>query len=169
MTKQNKESLITAEWLRSTLAYDQETGIFTWLTAEGGVCIGSTAGNVNSNGYAVVGLKGVKYRQHRLAWLHVHGQWPQHTIDHIDGNRTNNQINNLRMVPQSINMQNRRTASKNSVSGVLGVYFSARRNGYMASIKTSEKQKRRGPYKSVDRAQQAYLEMKRSDHEGCTL
>jgi HNH endonuclease len=165
----NKEGLITAEWLRSVLQYNQETGIFTWLVAAGGVCIGSPIKTLNSNGYVVVGLNGKKYRQHRLAWLYVYGCWPDQTIDHKDGDRANNRIDNLRVLPQSINVQNRRTASKNSTSGVLGVYFSARRNGYMASVTTNGHQKRKGPYKSIDRAHQAYLEIKRVKHEGCTL
>lgn len=165
----NKEELLTAEWLRSVLEYNPDTGVFTWLSSHGGVSAGSIAGNVNSTGYAVVGLKGVKYRQHRLAWLYVHGHWPAETIDHIDCNRTNNRLSNLRAVSPGINKQNFRTPTAANTSGFLGVYWSERRQGFMASVGLHKKGKRRGPYRTAERAYAAYVDLKRTHHEGCTL
>lgn len=169
MTIRNKEKLISAAELRSLLNYDPDTGVFTWATSAGGVRRGSVAGNKNSNGYMVVGLAGVKYRQHRLAWLYIHGKWPSAMIDHLNGDRSDNRIENLRDASRTINMQNRRAASSLSASGVLGVYFSRRRGGYMASVTTGGKKKRRGPYASIELAAAAYLGLKRKHHEGCTL
>ena len=169
MTMHNKEALISATELRALLNYNPTTGVFTWATSAGGVLPGSIAGNKNSNGYMVVGLGGVKYRQHRLAWLHTYGEWPIGMIDHVNGDRTDNRISNLRDVSRTINMQNRRAASIASASGVLGVYFSRKCGGYMASVTTGGKKKRRGPYASIERAAAAYLELKRKHHEGCTL
>lgn len=164
-----KEHSLTADALRSMLDYNPSTGEFTRRCSGGGVTIGGVVGNVNSNGYLVIGMMGTKYRLHRLAWLHVHGVWPTGTIDHIDGNRANNAICNLRDVSQAVNKQNIRVATVASSSGILGVYFSQRRKGYMASITMGDKQKRRGPYRTTMRAYAAYLELKRMHHEGCTL
>jgi hypothetical protein len=164
-----KELKITADQLRKHLQYCQYSGAFTWVTQVASRKVGTAAGYKNSTGYMVVGLFGCKYRLHRLAWLYVHGHWPTGTIDHIDGNRLNNRISNLRDVPQSINMQNIVKPTSANTSGVLGVYWSARRKGFMASVTTAGTQKRRGPYRSIERASSAYLDMKRTLHPGCTL
>lgn len=164
-----KEAELSLTVLRALLHYEPKTGHFTWLTSEGGVTIGSVAGNVNSNGYWVVGINSTKYRQHRLAWFYHYGCWPVGTVDHLDCNRANNRIDNLRDVSQAVNIQNQRTATKASQSGVLGVYWSERRQGFIASLHIDRKQKRRGPYKTIERATAAYIELKRKYHEGCTL
>ena len=165
----SKDHLLTADSLRAMLDYSPSTGLFTWKKNRGSALAGSNAGNINSNGYLTVGLIGGKFRLHRLVWLHYYGHWPVGTVDHLNGLRTDNRLCNLRDVPQCINMQNRRSPSKSNVCGVLGVYWSDRRNGFMASIKLQGKQKRRGPYKTKERAYSAYIDMKRVHHEGCTL
>lgn len=165
----SKESQLSLEALRSRLSFEPDTGVFRWLTTQGGVTVGSPAGNLNSSGYMVVGFSGLKIRQHRLAWLFNFGAWPSGTIDHIDGDKKNNRIANLRNVPHRVNKQNMRVATASNSLGVLGVYWSERRVGYMASVSTDGKQKRKGPFSTIERAQAAYLELKRLHHEGCTL
>lgn len=155
--------------LRAILSYEADTGRFRWLTADGGVNIGTVAGNVNSTGYLVVGINGRKFRQHRLAWFYHYGVWPVGTIDHRDGNKLNNKIDNLRDVSQAINMQNQRKPSSRNTSGYLGVYWSKRCNGFMAAIGMGRKKKRRGPYSTAGRAYSSYIELKRRHHDGCTL
>lgn len=165
----NKEQDISAEMLRALVSYDPATGVFCWRSSAGGVMPGSVAGNLNSNGYEVLGLAGTKYRKHRLAWLYVHGVWPNGTIDHIDGNRKNNALSNLRDVPKQLNNQNRVRPGRANASGFLGVYWSEKRKGYLGQVSVDGKKKRRGPYKTLERAYQAYVELKRIHHEGCTL
>lgn len=165
----NKQAKLTAARLRELLHYDATSGAFYWVSTDGRARKGALAGNRNSNGYMVVGLFGVKYRQHRLAWLYVYGEWPDGVVDHIDGNKDNNKIENLRVVSQAQNLQNRRSASVASACGVLGVYYSARRGGYMASVTTAGSKKRRGPYRSIERARIAYVDLKRTHHEACTI
>ena len=166
----NKESILSFEHANSRLGYDRATGAFHWKTSEGGVVIGGNAGYANSNSYMVVGLLGQKYRLHRLAWLLTHGQWPVGTIDHINCDKTDNRLCNLRNVSQAVNMQNQREPTAANTSGYLGVYWSVRRKGYMASVSVGHrKQKRRGPYRTTERAYAAYVDLKRTHHEGCTL
>jgi len=54
------------------------------------------AGSVHSTGYVRIGVDGGKYTAHCLAWLYTHGVWPSDQIDHINGNRSDNRIANLR-------------------------------------------------------------------------
>ena len=77
-----------------------------------------------TNGYMYVSYRGKKYLQHRLVWLWHKGKWPSDQIDHIDRDKTNNSIENLRVVCQHENQVNR-SAQSNSKSGVLGVSWSA--------------------------------------------
>lgn len=81
-----------------------ETGYFKWKKRRG-IVAGQWAGTVNQLGYRVLMLKGRLYREHRLIHLVVCG-WVPELIDHIDGNKLNNCISNLRGASQSQNMMN---------------------------------------------------------------
>jgi hypothetical protein len=74
---------------------------------------GERAGYVNSDGYRKVGINGISYHEHRLVWRmhHPKGKMP-FVLDHIDGERANNRIENLRSVTLSENQQNRHTRPK---------------------------------------------------------
>ena len=102
------EEPLTAEMLRSLLSYDPETGEFRWRISRGRVSVGDIAGShPNRVGYLRIMLGDVEYRAHRLAWLYIYGKWPELVIDHIDRNKTNNRIANLRDVSHAENMRNR--------------------------------------------------------------
>lgn len=82
----------TAERVRELFRYDPETGIFTRLVDSPmhRAKAGETSASINSQGYAQIRVDGKRYKAHRLAWLHMTGEWPTQQIDHIDGNRANN-------------------------------------------------------------------------------
>lgn len=160
---------LTAELLREHLDYDQNAGIFTSKVRSGSRQPGTVLqGCRKDNGYLVIGVCGKQYYAHRLAWLFVHGHWPVNQIDHIDGDRANNAIANLRDVAQQVNAQNIRRATASNVLGVLGVtpWHGGR---FRASIGLHGKRYHLGLFGSEEEAYEAYVRKKRDLHEGCTL
>lgn len=110
--------------LKEKLSYDQDTGEFTWKIIQRGTRKGSTAGSVNDQGYIIIRLNNVAYRAHRLAWLYVNGEFPTHEIDHVNGDRADNRLVNLRDVPRKENKKNVGKYITN-LSGVNGVRWYA--------------------------------------------
>lgn len=160
---------LTAERLRELLDYDPVMGVFTRRIGRRGTsAAGSKVGTMGGNGYLQAVVDGEQHYAHRLAWLHVTGNWPAAQIDHIDGDKSNNAISNLRDVPQSVNQKNRRHAmSTNKSSGLLGV--SANRGRWQATIRIDGKHRFLGRFDTPEKAHEAYLDAKRKYHAGCTI
>jgi hypothetical protein len=111
------------ERLRELLEYDPETGVFLWKTRTSNrVKIGSVAGTKHGKGYVSISCDGKRYMAHRLAWLYVHGQFPEEQIDHINGVRDDNRLCNLRCVSSAENQMNMKL-DKRSSSGITGVHW----------------------------------------------
>ena len=167
MSKSN--STLTAERLREVLDYDPETGVFVWrIRTSNCVKVGDVAGGLRLDGYFAIGLDGRTYLAHRLAWLWVHGHWPQYGIDHIDGDVENNRITNLRDVDQSTNMQNvKKACVNNKTSGLLGSHPSGKK--WRAQITVGGKIHYLGTFDTQELAYAAYLGAKRLFHSGCTI
>jgi len=111
---------LTQERLKEVLLYDFETGIFVRRINVSNIKSGAIAGSKLKTGYMEVGIDNVSYLQHRLAWLYVHGYFPENQIDHIDRVRDNNRLGNLREVSRSCNSMNSYKRSDNT-SGIKGV------------------------------------------------
>lgn len=95
------------ETVRATLHYDAETGAFTRKIAWGGRPVGSKVGSLNTVGYWQIGVCGRTYTAQRLAWYYVHGEWPEDDIDHINRDKLDNRLANLRIISRSENLKNR--------------------------------------------------------------
>lgn len=137
--------MITQEYLKECLSYDPETGLFTWLpdrpeshfSHKCGYAIwlknhaGKKAGCLNGKGYYHIGILGKRYPSHRLAWVIVHGCWPDQ-IDHINGDRKDNRLCNLRAVDVTENQKNAsvRLDNKTGVTGV-GLHSSGKYHAYI--------------------------------------
>jgi hypothetical protein len=104
---------------------------------------GKKVGAISVQGYRVVrvtwdGKRQPEWKQHRIVWAMHYGQWPTKNIDHIDGNRANNAIKNLREATHQENSRNLRMP-KNNTSGHIGVNFHKQSGKWMAYIKANGK------------------------------
>lgn len=164
------DAILTAERLREVLHYTPETGVFTWrVKLSPRAMPGSVAGhNDRRHGYRQIRIDGALYVAHRLAWLHVYGVWPTQFIDHINGDRADCRMLNLREADITLNSQNRRKAKAGSESGFLGVSRNGRA-GWAATISANKKRLHLGTFDSPEKAYAAYVQAKRIYHEGCTI
>lgn len=146
------------EKLKTSLRYDADTGEFYWnvpkKTRYGIVQPGARAGYTLQNGYRIIGLDKERLLSHRLAWLYVYGKWPQGFIDHIDGDRANNAISNLRVASRSQNSWNsRKTWGK---SGIRGVTFNRNEGRWVANININGARRFLGYFDDPESAKAAY-------------
>lgn len=159
-------SLVTQEQLKASLHYDPDTGEFTWLRSTNSRRAGERAGT-SRGGRIIIAIKRIKYRAHRLAFLYMTGEWPEHDVDHINGQPEDNRWINLRDVTHRTNIENQRTARADSSTGVLGVtWYSGK---YVARITVHGVKRHLGRFADIAEAEQAYLTAKRGLHAGCTI
>jgi len=138
----NSNSTLSQARLKELLHYNLNTGIFTNLTyRSSNAKKGDVAGciiDLNGKKYLSIRIDGASYLCHRLAWLYVTGLFPSATIDHSDGNGTNNAFSNLASVTHLENHKNKRLHSNNK-SGVCGVFMDKSRDKWRTEIKINFK------------------------------
>lgn len=142
-----KTPSISPALLRQLLDYDTRTGCFTWAPPtrswfasdahwsafkqhQAGVAPFAVA---HSGGYLWGEIGGEQLLAHRVVWAYCHGAWPLDQIDHINHDRADNRIANLRTAPQSENAKNAGLRSDNT-SGFTGVYWNKSRRKWVAQI-----------------------------------
>ncbi|RMH36813.1 MAG: HNH endonuclease [Gammaproteobacteria bacterium] len=106
MANRKKEKRLSHRRLTELLEYNPDTGVFLWRDTSRSKRPERVAGRIRDDGYREIRIDGEMYRAGRLAWFYVHGEWPKGVIDHIDGNRLNDKINNLRDVSMKKNIRN---------------------------------------------------------------
>lgn len=137
-----RKNLPSIEAMR-TAGYDPDSGRF----ARQNIC--------STTGYVYVSIGGQSLQAHRVAWAIHSGEWPKQQIDHIDGDRQNNRIENLRLATQTQNNWNMRVTSK-SKSGIKGVYFDKERGKWAATICVHKRRINLGRFLCIDDAKAAY-------------
>lgn len=164
------QSCLTADEARRLLSYDPKTGEFVWLVATAiRTKVGAVAGRNGTNGYREISIFSKKYKAHRVAWLISHGEWPRGYVDHINGDRLDNRLANLRIASTSENLQNLRKACRNNESGYLGVSRIKLSGKWVARIRINYARIHIGTFNDPETAYAAYLAKKREIHIGCTL
>lgn len=147
--------MISQADLHRIFEYNSDTGIFTRkIKTAIATKIGERAGYTNKQGYIQIRALGKTYQAHSLAWLYVFGEMPA-LIDHIDGNRSNNAITNLRIADRSINGFNREKKSESS-SVFKGVLWSKKYCKWEAKINANRKRKHLGYFQCEQEAAHAY-------------
>jgi hypothetical protein len=151
---------ITQTRLKILLNYDPDTGAFTWRLSRRKCTVGSKAGCLMRHGYITIRLDDRLYTAHRLAWLHVHGVWPSEQLDHINKNRSDNRICNLREATNAENAQNQKR--RDNKSGFSGVRKENKK--WLAEIKVNYKVTRLGLFETPEEAHAVYLKAKHELH-----
>jgi hypothetical protein len=146
------------EWLacaKLLLDYDPETGKFKWLVRCGRQQVGVNAGTVSGR-YSYIRINGKPKLAHRVAFAWVHGRWPECQIDHINGDKRDNRIANLREATSRQNMANSKLRSDNT-SGFKGVRKARLPGKWWAYICANGKDTYLGTYNTPEAAHQAYV------------
>jgi hypothetical protein len=149
---------LTQARLMELLDYNQYTGEFTWRIHAGNRSANTLAGSINHRGYLDISVDGKNYRAHRLAWLYSYGNFPIGVIDHIDGDKLNNKLSNLRDVPNSKNLLAHRKLNGNNSSGMIGVHRNHK--GWRAEITVGMQKIGLGTYDTPEEASIAYVAAK---------
>lgn len=145
---------LTQQQLKSVIKYVPICGLFLYTKNYPGTLKGGTVASRHAaDGYEYVSIYGKSYRAHRVAWLYTYGEWPPSQIDHVDGNPSNNRLENLRLATNAQNQQNRKIASNNT-SGAKGVTKTGER--FSARIGIGGKSKHLGTFGTVNAAADAY-------------
>lgn len=156
--------MISRERLVAVVDYDPETGLFTWKerpphdfkTPQGysvwrrKCTVGGEAGYSSGHGYLRITIDETQYYAHRLAWLYACGEWPPDGIDHINGNRSDNRLVNLRPADHTENHRNTRRFRSNT-SGVMGVRLT-KYSTWQARIHHKSKLVHLGTFPTMDEA-----------------
>ena len=148
------------------LHYNPNTGVFTWvLKPSRRISAGSIAGSPHRrSGYRKIKFDGQDYRANRLAWFFVHGAWPCACLDHRNGRKDDDRIDNLREASSAQNAMNRR-AVVNSSSAHKGVTYHKQMRKWQAQIKVAGKNKYLGLFASESAAALAYNNAAAVAHE----
>jgi hypothetical protein len=149
------KSLPTIAEVQRLLDYDPKTGVFRWRDGADNRVAGRIAGYASNFGYRQIGIDGRKFGAHRLAWLLMRGEEPTVDLDHINGNRDDNRIANLRKATRSQNIANSRLSRRNS-TGFKGVTYDKRWGHWRARIIKDRAEIHLGIFSSPEAAHAAY-------------
>ena len=152
--------MLTQQRLKELFHYEPTTGLFTRkVQASHRVHVGDIAKYVNREGYVEIVIDYRKYRAQRLAWLYMYGEFPQGKLDHIDRNKVNNKIDNLRPVTNKQNVENVGIRVDNT-SGYKGVSWCKAVCKWMAKITHLGVQIYLGYFNTPEEASTAYQAMR---------
>lgn len=136
--------------LKELFDYDEQTGELIWkVSIAKNIKVGQVAGSIKPDGYRAIRIDGTTYRAHRLVWMWVNGEDPEHlTIDHINHQRDDNRIANLRLATR----QEQNRYKQNTV----GAYLNKERGKYQARIVIDGRNKYLGCYDTLEEATAVY-------------
>lgn len=149
--------------LRELVSYNAITGVFARRAPRDA----RPTGGINALGYHQIHLDGRLYYAHRLAWLYSYGSWPAGYIDHINGDRADNRIANLRVGTRGQNLQNLRAPK--ATNPYLGVSKHKASGLWHARIRAGGVTTSLGYHRTPEAAHEAYVTAKRKLHEFGTL
>lgn len=138
-------NILTQDRVKTLLSYDPDTGFLTWRKTN------RRAGTRHYSNYRNVFVDGRCYIEHRVIWLYAHGEWPSVDIDHINRQRDDNRLQNLRLATREENCQNQ-PVRKTNRSGRTGIYFHKISQKWAAVISVRKKQLHLGVFDTLEEA-----------------
>lgn len=149
--------------LKELVNYNPLTGFFTWRKRPvhsatkrtdktwNSRFAGKQAGASTSGGYVQIALRSKLYAAHRLAHLFMTGEWPEHEVDHVDGDRADNRWHKLRAATRQEQVLNMGMPTHNT-SGVVGVLWNKQNGKWKAQVKVSNKVMNLGSFETKEEA-----------------
>ena len=154
--------MISVDELRQIFLCDSSNGILYWKDPGNRTdLLGKRAGRVSVKGYRHVRVRRKLIYEHRVIWAHHYGEWPSMELDHINRDKIDNRIENLRLASRAENMQNAFSAQSNSKTGYRGVTRENSGGLYRARINVGGRILWLSSHKTAEDASKAYLEAKR--------
>ena len=141
----------SVERVRELLDYNPDTGVLRWKMSRGQARAGDVAGCITNKGYRYVAIDGKFYRSARLAWLLSYGVWPTREVDHMDRDRSNDALVNLRLASSEQNKWNSSLRYDNK-SGCRGVHHVVSRGVWRAQIVVNYKTINLGEFRDKEHA-----------------
>lgn len=156
--------MLTLQRANEAFRYDPDTGFLTWRsTLNSRSPAGTPAGSRSNRGYQRIKVDGERYQAHRVAWLIYYGVWPSGQIDHIDNNRINNAISNLRECNTAQNQHNQPLRRANR-SGAKGVSWCRAKARWHVQVRAAGKIHQGGYFDSLDQAALAATTLRNQLH-----
>ena len=148
------------EYIKEDLRYDPETGHLWWIKpSENGVRttrnLNKPVGTLHPAGYFRIKILSTNMSCHRTAWFLYYGHWPKEFLDHINGVKTDNRVENLRLASNQENQMNSKKQIGSS-SKYKGVYWDNERKKWSSGIEINQVRKRLGRYVLEEDAARAY-------------
>ena len=148
--------------------FDYKDGNLIWKVAKAAkLKVGDIAGYLDICGYIVIGVDYKIYRAHRLIYLYHNGYLPLY-LDHIDGNRSNNKIDNLRSATISQNQMNRKLSTRNT-SGTKGVVWDKRSKRWVVRVVAESKEYFFGYFEDKELAKSVAIKATNKIHKEFSL
>ena len=158
----SKDNLISQELLHEIFEY--RDGHLYWKNPKAkNIKSDRKAGSIKDTGYLRVGLFGKHFRVHRLIYLMFHGDVPK-ILDHINGNKLDNRIENLRPATSSQNNSNS-VKQKRNTSGIKNVYWNKNIKKWTVIIGVDKKLKYFGSYDSIEEAAEVAKQKRNELHK----
>jgi hypothetical protein len=145
--------MVTQARLKELFNYDPDTGYFTNKFSRGRALGGGRAGSPSGHGYRKLTVDYERHYEHHLAWLYMFGMYPGE-LDHVDGNRSNNTLGNLRPATRAQNCHN--SPRGNGKYGVKGAYYDKRARCFFSKIQVGKQTIYLGKFSSPEEAGMAY-------------
>lgn len=160
----NRQDELTVDDLKKLIDYDPDTGFFYTrkLAGNGSKKPGDKIGG-KSHGYIILRINARQYLAHRVAWLYVYGSWPNLQIDHINLNRSDNRICNLRLASHADNKHNE-GVRRNNRSGFKGVGWCSKTGRWRARCHLNGKTHTLGNFDTPQEASEAYNKFAMKHH-----